>query len=61
MIKLINGFEVEYNEDFDKFFQNMLEAHIQNLMSKHKRQRQLKLSHICHIHTESRLELQNIH
>ena len=26
MIKLINGFEVEYNEDFDKFFQNMLEA-----------------------------------
>jgi len=26
MIKLINGFEVEYNEDFDRFFQNLLEA-----------------------------------
>lgn len=26
MIKLINGFEVEYTEDFDKFFQNLLEA-----------------------------------
>jgi len=26
MIKLVNGFEVEYNEDFDRFFQNLLEA-----------------------------------
>jgi len=26
MIKLINGFEIEYTEDFDKFFQNLLEA-----------------------------------
>ena len=26
MIKLINGFEVKYNDDFDKFFQNLLEA-----------------------------------
>lgn len=26
MIKLINGFEVKYTEDFDKFFQNLLEA-----------------------------------
>jgi len=26
MIKLINGFEVEYSDDFDRFFQNLLEA-----------------------------------
>jgi len=26
MIKLINGFEVKYNDDFDRFFQNLLEA-----------------------------------
>ncbi len=26
MIKLINGFVVEYSEDFDKFFQSLLEA-----------------------------------
>ncbi len=26
MIKLINGFEVKYIDDFDKFFQNLLEA-----------------------------------
>jgi len=26
MIKLINGFELKYTEDFDKFFQNLLEA-----------------------------------
>jgi len=26
MIKLLNGFEVKYTEDFDKFFQNLLEA-----------------------------------
>lgn len=26
MIKLINGFEIKYSEDFDKFFQNLLEA-----------------------------------
>jgi hypothetical protein len=26
MIKLINGFEIKYTEDFDKFFQNLLEA-----------------------------------
>lgn len=26
MIKLINGFEVKYTDDFDKFFQNLLEA-----------------------------------
>jgi len=29
MIKLINGFEVEYSDDFDRFFQNLLEAVIQ--------------------------------
>ena len=26
MIKLINGYEIKYNEDFDRFFQNLLEA-----------------------------------
>lgn len=26
MIKLINGHEIKYNEDFDRFFQNLLEA-----------------------------------
>ncbi|MCL1865376.1 MAG: hypothetical protein FWF73_06140 [Spirochaetes bacterium] len=26
MIKLINGFEVKYAEDFDEFFQNLLKA-----------------------------------
>ena len=26
MIKLINGFEIEYSDDFDRFFQNLLEA-----------------------------------
>lgn len=26
MIRLINGFEIKYTEDFDKFFQNLLEA-----------------------------------
>jgi hypothetical protein len=26
MIKLTNGFEVKYTEDFDKFFHNLLEA-----------------------------------
>lgn len=26
MIRLINGFEVDYTEDFDKYFQNLLEA-----------------------------------
>lgn len=26
MIKLINGFVVEYSDDFDRFFQNLLEA-----------------------------------
>lgn len=26
MIKLINGFEVKYVDDFDKFFQNLLKA-----------------------------------
>ena len=26
MIKLINGFEVKYVEDFDEFFQNLLKA-----------------------------------
>jgi len=26
MIKLIDGFEIKYTEDFDKFFQNLLEA-----------------------------------
>ena len=29
MIKLINGFEVKYTEDFDDFFQNLLKAIIQ--------------------------------
>ncbi|HPJ35024.1 MAG TPA: hypothetical protein PK358_09335 [Spirochaetota bacterium] len=29
MIKLINGFVVEYSDDFDRFFQNLLEAVIQ--------------------------------
>ena len=29
MIKLINGFEVKYTEDFDEFFQNLLKAIIQ--------------------------------
>lgn len=26
MIKLLNGHEIKYNEDFDRFFQNLLEA-----------------------------------
>ncbi len=26
MIRLLNGYEVDYTEDFDKFFQNLLEA-----------------------------------
>ena len=26
MIKLINGYEIKYNDDFDRFFQNLLEA-----------------------------------
>ena len=26
MIKLISGYEIKYNEDFDRFFQNLLEA-----------------------------------
>lgn len=26
MIKLINGYEIKYSEDFDRFFQNLLEA-----------------------------------
>lgn len=26
MIKLLNGFEVKYSEDFDMFFQNLLKA-----------------------------------
>lgn len=26
MIRLLNGYEINYTEDFDKFFQNLLEA-----------------------------------
>ncbi len=26
MIRLVNGFEIKYNEDFDAFFQDLLEA-----------------------------------
>ncbi len=29
MIKLINGYEVEYTDDFDRFFQSLLRAVIQ--------------------------------
>lgn len=44
MIRLLNGYEINYTEDFDKFFQNLLEAIIfeskQSSIRKKKRVRQ---------------------
>ena len=56
MIKLINGFEVKYMEDFDKFFQNLLEA----IISESKQSSILKKSSPDETKTERDLFLQEI-
>jgi len=56
MIKLINGFEVKYVEDFDKFFQNLLEA----VIYESKQASILKKSNPEETKTEKDLFLQEI-
>lgn len=56
MIKLINGFEIKYNEDFDKFFQNLLEA----IIYESKKSSILKKSDSEEIKNERELFLQEI-
>ncbi|HNX24880.1 MAG TPA: hypothetical protein PKG60_12605 [Spirochaetota bacterium] len=56
MIKLTNGFEVKYTEDFDKFFQNLLEA----IIYESKQSSLLKKSNPEETKTEKDLFLQEI-
>lgn len=56
MIKLINGFEIKYTEDFDKFFQNLLEA----IIYESKKASIKKKSSVSETKTERDLFLQEI-
>jgi len=56
MIKLTNGFEIKYTEDFDKFFQNLLEA----IIYQSKQSSKSKKSNVKETKTEKDLFLQEI-
>ena len=51
MIKLINGFEVKYNDDFDKFFQNLTDTERNQILNYEL------IVYICEGTEEEKLEL----
>jgi hypothetical protein len=56
MIKLLNGFEIKYTEDFDKFFQNLLEA----IISESKKASKIKAQNSEKAKSEKDIFLQEI-
>lgn len=56
MIKLLNGHEIKYNEDFDRFFQNLLEA----IITESKKTSIIKASEEKNPETQRNIFLQEI-